>query len=234
MRITAPLGLAFDIPRHALARLVIVVILHALALFAFVSGDRIELPKTPQTIMLLVTVAPEIIKPPPPPPPPRRRTSKQKAPPPEAAAPPLRDIDAIPRTDVVATIVDDAPPLVAAGGKPDGTGTAGAGDVGAGAGAAGADGGKVTVPALIDPANCERPRLPESAEKRRLSGDVILAVLIGVDGKVTDVRIARSSGKPILDQAAQEGARKCRFVAATVDKVPVPSWEAFRFSWANR
>ena len=228
MRFTAPLGLAFDIPRHGLSRLVIVVALHALALFAFVSGKRVEPPpKTPQTVMLMTVVAPQIIKPSPP----RRRPSKQKAPAPEAAAPPLRDIVAVPRTDVVATVVDDAPPLAAAGGKPDGIGSAGTGDAGAGAGA---DGGKATVPAFIDPANCERPSLPASAEKRRLSGDVILAVLIGVDGQVTDVRIARSSGKPILDQAAQEGARKCRFVAATVDKVPVPSWEAFRFSWANR
>jgi protein TonB len=58
-------------------------------------------------------------------------------------------------------------------------------------------------------------------------------VLINVDGKVTDARVARSSGEPILDRTALESARKCHFVAATVDKVPVPSWEPFRFSWIN-
>ena len=174
--------------------------------------------------MLLATVPPEIIKPPPPPP------SKPQARAREGAAPPLRDTAVVPPTEVVATIADNTLPVEAAGGKSEGTGTAGAGTTGDGAG------GKapVTVPALIDPANCERPKLPASAERRRLSGDVILALLIGVDGKVAEVRIARSSGTPILDQAALEGARQCHFVAATVDKVPVPSWEAFRFSWNNR
>jgi protein TonB len=58
-------------------------------------------------------------------------------------------------------------------------------------------------------------------------------VLINVDGKVTDARVAHSSGQPILDETALKSARACHFVAATVDKVPVPSWEAFRFSWVN-
>ena len=177
--------------------------------------------------MLLATVPPEIIKPPPPP-----QTSKPQPRAREAAAPPQRDIDVIPRSEVVATISDNPLPVEAAGGKPEATGTAGAGNVGAGAGGAGS--APVIVRALIDPANCERPRLPEYAERRRLAGDVIVALLIGVDGKVTDVRIARSSGTPILDQTALEAARQCHFVAATIDKVAVPSWEPFRFSWSNR
>jgi periplasmic protein TonB len=90
------------------------------------------------------------------------------------------------------------------------------------------------VRAVLNPDNCARPRLPWSAEQRQLAGDVILAVLINVDGWVTDARVARSSGEPILDRTALASARKCHFVAATVDKVPVPSWEPFRFSWVNR
>jgi protein TonB len=144
--------------------------------------------------------------------------------------PPLRDIDVAPRTEVAATIVENTKPVEAAGGKPDGTASAGPGDVGEGTGS-----GRVAVKvrAVLDPANCERPRLPWRAEQRRLTGEVILAMLVDVDGKVTDARIARSSGQPILDQTALAGARKCHFVAATVDDVPVRSWELFRFWWSD-
>jgi protein TonB len=209
-----------------------VVALHALVLFVFISSDRIVRSRPPQTVMLLTLVPPEIVKPPPPPPPPRPRRHESRPRPParEAVAPPLHDIEIVPRIEVVPTIVDNAMPVEVAGGKPDGTGATGAGDVGAGAGGGGAS---VRVRAVLDPANCERPRLPWNAEERKLTGHVIVAVLINVDGKVTDARLARSSGQPILDQTALKGAHRCHFVAATVDKVPVPSWELFRFSWIN-
>ncbi len=140
----------------------------------------------------------------------------------------------MPRTEVAATIVDIPVQVEPAGGKPDGDSTAGAGDQGEGTG--GGDGGRVPVRvrAVLNPDNCARPRLPWSAEQRQLAGDVILAVLINVDGWVTDARVARSSGEPILDRTALASARKCHFVAATVDRIPVPSWEPFRFSWVNR
>lgn len=212
-----------------LPRIAIVIGLHALLVIALVTDDRILRPGTPQTVTLLVTVPPEIVKPPPPPPPPPR-TMQLPAPAPEGAAPPLRDIEVAPRTDVVATIVDNAPPVEAAGGKPEGSGTAGAGDTGTEAG-----GGKapVKVRAVINPANCVRPRLPESAEREGVAGVVILALLIGVDGKIEDVRIVKSSGEPIIDETARKAARRCHFVAATIDNVAVPSWEAFWFSWAS-
>ena len=227
-----PAETAFNRPRRALSRMAMVIALHALVLFAFISSDRILHSKTPQTVMLLNLVPPEIVKPPPPPPPPRpqRHTSRPRPPAREAAAPPLHDIEVVPRTEVVPTIVDNAMPVEVAGGKPEGTGTAGTGDVGEGVGG----GAPVKVRAILDPANCERPRLPWSAEQRQLTGHVILAVLIDVDGKVTKARIARSSGEPVLDRTALAGASTCHFVAATVDKVPVPSWELFRFSWTNR
>ena len=231
-RVTVPTYTAFDRPTRTLPGIAIVIALHALALFAFVSGDRIIRLKMPQTVMLLATVPPKAVEPPPPPPPPRslRHESVPLPPLPEVAVPPLRDIDVAPRTEVAATIVDNAMPVAAAGGKLDGTGTAGPAGVAEGTGSGKAS---VKVRAVLDPANCERPRLPWRAEQRKLSGEVILAMLIDVDGKVTDARIARTSGEPILDQTALAGARKCHFVAATVDNVPVPSWELFRFWWAN-
>lgn len=227
-----PTYTAFDRPRRTLPRIAVVIAFHALALFAFVSGDRIMRLKTPQMVLLLASVPPKTVEPLPPPPPPRSlpHDSTPLPPPPEVAAPLLRDIEVVPHTQEAATIVDNAMPVEAAGGKLDGTDTAGAGDVSEGTGSGNAF---VRVRAVLDPANCERPRLPWRAEQRKLTGEVILAMLVDVDGKVTDARIARSSGQPILDQTALAGARKCHFVAATVDNVPVRSWELFRFWWAN-
>jgi protein TonB len=229
-----PANAAFARPPRALSRIAIVVALHALVLFAVVTADRIVLPRTPPyTVMLLSPVAPRAVEPPLPPLPPQRK-NKPRPPARETAAPPLRDIEVVPRTEVAATIADIPALVEPAGGKPDGTGIAGAGDEGDGAGAAAGGRVPVKVRAVLDPDNCARPRLPWTAEQRRLAGDVILTVLINVDGWVTDARVARSSGEPILDRTALATARKCRFVAATIDKVPVPSWEPFRFSWVNR
>ncbi|WP_440966695.1 energy transducer TonB [Massilia sp. GER05] len=229
-----PTDTIFDRPRRALPRIAFVAALHALVLFVFVTADRIVLPQTPYTVMLLSNVAPQVVEPPPSPPLPPRRKNKPRPPARETAAPPPRDIEVVPRTEVAATIVAIPLPVELAGGKPDGTGTAGAGDQGEGAGGGGGGHIPVKVRAVVNPDNCERPRLPRFAEERRVAGDVILAVLINVDGWVTDARVARSSGEPILDRTALATARKCHFVAATIDKVPVPSWEPFRFSWVNR
>jgi len=221
---------AFERPTRALPKLAVVIALHALALFVFMSGNRIVRERMPQTIMLFL-VPPKVVEPPPPPPPqPRRHKSEAPTRVREAAAPPLRDIEFVPRTEIAPTIIDNAITVEVAGGKPEGTGTAGTGDVGEGVGG----GAPVKVRAVINPDNCERPRLPWSAQQRQLTGHVILSVLIDVDGKVKDARVVRSSGHPALDQAALKGALDCHFVAATVDGAPVPSWEKFRFSWVNR
>ena len=222
---------AFQIPRRALLRMTIVLAIHALVLLAVIGGDRVLRPTTRETVMLLTPVLPEVVKPPPPPPPPPQpKIKKPPAPAHEGAAPRMRDMTVPPRTDVAPVIAEDAPPVPPAGGKPDGVGTAGTGNAGTGTGGPAA--AQVKVGAVIDPANC--PPVSNFPGKPHLVGTVILAVRIDVDGRVTDARIARSSGREILDRTALEGARGCRFVAATVDKVPVASWEAFRYSWGNR
>ena len=224
MLTTIPLDTGFDSQRRALPRIAIVIVVHALLVIALVTGDRILRPMTPQTVTVLVTVPPEIVEPPPP------QTRQLRTPAPEAAAQPRRDIEVVPRTDVVATFSDNALPVETAGGRPEGGGTVGAGDSATEAGAGRAP---VRVPAVMNPANCVRPRLPEFAERDGVSGTVILALLVGIDGKIEDVRIAKSSGESIIDETAMNAARKCHFVAATIDNVAMPSWEAFRYTWAS-
>src|SRR5688500_2677018 len=119
-----PIDAAFDRPRPALPRIAMVVALHALVLLLFMSSDRIVRSRLPQTAMLLALVPPAIVEPPPPPPPPPRRQESKRPRPParEAGASPQRDIEVVPRTDIVPTITDTALPVELAGGKPEGTG----------------------------------------------------------------------------------------------------------------
>lgn len=48
---------------------------------------------------------------------------------------------------------------------------------------------------------------PKAAARRHLHGQLILNVLIGADGHVLSVKVAKSSGSPILDQAAKRIVR---------------------------
>jgi len=65
------------------------------------------------------------------------------------------------------------------------------------------------------------PRYPAIARRRGYEGVVILSVLVCADGSVSDVKIAESSGRGILDRAAIKSVEKWRFEPATRDGIPV-------------
>ena len=57
-----------------------------------------------------------------------------------------------------------------------------------------------------------------------MEGVVLLDVLVAPDGHAADVRVARSSGHPALDESALTTVReRWRFVPARRDGVPVES-----------
>jgi protein TonB len=64
------------------------------------------------------------------------------------------------------------------------------------------------------------PVYPDEAQARRVQGVVIMEALIGVDGKVTDVRILTSV--PALDDAAVEAVRQWEYTPTLLNGVPVP------------
>ena len=77
------------------------------------------------------------------------------------------------------------------------------------------------------PGHCPPPAYPPTAERRGLSGTVLLAIEVAASGSVTAVRIERSSGHEVLDEAARSAVRSWRFkpasfrgrpTAATVNK----------------
>ncbi|MEK7866513.1 MAG: energy transducer TonB [Planctomycetota bacterium] len=67
------------------------------------------------------------------------------------------------------------------------------------------------------------PRYPEAARRRGTEGVVLLEVLVLANGTAGAVRIARTSGSVLLDDAALEGVRPWRFKPAMHAGVPVDS-----------
>ncbi len=89
---------------------------------------------------------------------------------------------------------------------------------------------KVAEPVLVavslDPRFRDRfqPAYPPASRRAGEAGSVVVGVLVGTDGRVTDAEISRSSGYARLDEAAIRQARSSwRFRAATRDGVPVQS-----------
>jgi TonB family protein len=78
-------------------------------------------------------------------------------------------------------------------------------------------GGGVSAPrAIFSP----DPEYSEEARKAKYQGDVILWVVIGPDGRVHDVKVARTLGLG-LDEKAVEAVKTWRFEPAKKDGVPV-------------
>ncbi|MCO5106492.1 MAG: TonB family protein [Burkholderiaceae bacterium] len=68
------------------------------------------------------------------------------------------------------------------------------------------------------------PPYPGMARRMGDQGEVRLDVHVGVDGRVTEVRLRQSSGSTLLDRTAIETVKKWRFKPATVDGQPVAEW----------
>jgi TonB family protein len=69
-----------------------------------------------------------------------------------------------------------------------------------------------------------KPEYPLLARQQGWEGTVTLRLEMLADGTMGEVRIARSSGHPILDTAAQAAAKTWTHVPATQDGVAVAQW----------
>lgn len=78
-------------------------------------------------------------------------------------------------------------------------------------------GGQIRRPEKIKDAT---PVYPAIAQAARVQGTVILEAVIGVDGKVQNLRVLRSI--PLLDQAAIDAVRQWEYSATLLNGVPVP------------
>jgi protein TonB len=80
-------------------------------------------------------------------------------------------------------------------------------------------------------AQCDKPDYPSASRRMEEEGTVGLRFLVGVDGKVVQSEVAKSSGYKRLDEAARAGLSKCRFKPATVDGQPEQAWTTIQYVW---
>jgi protein TonB len=67
-----------------------------------------------------------------------------------------------------------------------------------------------------------KPDYPDLARQAGVEGQVVVLALVGVDGHVKEVRLAKSV--PLLDAAAMDAVRKWVFTPALDNHHPVPAW----------
>ena len=212
-------------PTKHLIGLGLVVVLHLLLFWAISSGlARAVVRKIqgPVEAVLLEDAKPDIPPPPPPPPP------KNLPPPPPAYVPPVDVAVAAPAAAnaiaaVTATPQPPAPvavyaPAPAAPAPPPPPAPVVKAD-------------PVRVAAVVNSANCEKPDYPSASRRLEEEGTVSLRFLVGVDGKVIQAEVEKSSGYKRLDEAARAGLSRCAFKPATVDGKPEQGWATMKYTW---
>ena len=86
--------------------------------------------------------------------------------------------------------------------------------------------------AVIQPgASCAKPDYPSASRRLEEEGTVSLKFLIGIDGRVLQAEIEKTSGFPRLDEAARNALSKCQFRPGTIDGKPEQSWASIRYTW---
>jgi protein TonB len=185
-----------------------------------IESKTFTFPGPPPGIMLVDPVLPHPVEPPP--------------------APPLPSADLpLPRLSVpvVETVVSEPPPADAIRGSsepdpmPGRTATPGTAALPADPPAAPARPARMQTAAFADASACALPTYPARAARNGDTGTTILALLIGVDGRVGSARIERSSGFRELDRAAIDALSLCRFKPATSNGVPEAGWAQLGYVW---
>ncbi len=75
----------------------------------------------------------------------------------------------------------------------------------------------------------EEPVYPDEATRDRIEGDVVVKVLVGVDGKPIKAEVLR--GPEPLRKAALKAAKQARFEPGTMDGKPIKAWVALPYKF---
>jgi protein TonB len=212
-------------PTKHLVGLGLVVVLHLLLLWAINSGlarSFVKKLKGPVEAVLLEEQKPDIPPPPPPPPP-----KNLPPPPPPAYVPPVDvPVTAAPAANAIAAVSNTPAPPAPVAPQPVVAPPAPVAPVAPAAPVA-----PVRVNAVVNSANCEKPDYPSASRRLEEEGTVSLRFLVGVDGKVIQAEVEKSSGYRRLDEAARAGLAKCQFKPATVDGKPEQGWASMKYTW---
>ena len=85
--------------------------------------------------------------------------------------------------------------------------------------------------ALADFTSCPKPKYPDADLAANHEGTVDLGFLVGIDGKVKENKVTKSSGHPALDEAARSVLVTCSFKPALADGKPVQAWTKVSYVW---
>lgn len=192
--------------RPNLPAVALVVLIHAVLIAALIQV-RHSYVRASEKKMVVVNLTP-------PPPPPAAEVPPPPAQPDVVAPPPIVQTPVPPRPQVqttpeptpisvpVASAVPAAP-APAAPSRPAGPSTVQAGDLGA------------------QMLSGRAPRYPIESRRKREQGTVLLALVVGLDGRVMSIAVARSSGFARLDDAALDAVRGWRWSPIIRDGQPV-------------
>jgi protein TonB len=177
---------------------------------------------------VLVMIEPD--RPEPPPVPPEPPQPMQQMAPPEIVVPKIEVAIAPPPEPTVQATTESEPspqPFTPAQGAPEGppaaqpsTGTS-----------TGASAGQMRTAVLADANSCTLPDYPSSAARNGETGTTLLALLVGIDGRVSSARIEHTSGSRVLDRAALGALSLCRFKPATSNGRPEAGWAQIAYVW---
>lgn len=84
---------------------------------------------------------------------------------------------------------------------------------------------------VLAPELCPKPEYPKSSLRNEESGTVILLFTIAPTGRVSDTKLARSSGFRDLDRASIASLSHCRFRPASVNGTPVQGFAPMQYVW---
>lgn len=68
------------------------------------------------------------------------------------------------------------------------------------------------------------PEYPEVAFDRGWEGRVVLRILVSANGSPIEINVKQSSGKKVLDDAAQRTVKRWKFAPATRGSTPIEGW----------
>lgn len=78
------------------------------------------------------------------------------------------------------------------------------------------------------------PLVPPSSAVMGHRGFAMFSVLVGIDGRVENTKLIRSSGSPAFDELATAAAKRTTFTPATKDGVRVRMWRTIRYDVKTR
>ncbi|MFC5509638.1 energy transducer TonB [Massilia jejuensis] len=211
-------------PGKNITGITIVVLLHVLVGWGILNGLGTKVITKVQEAVETKLI--EEVKPPPPPEtPPPPPPPEMKAPPPPFIPPVEVQVQQPPPPQNAIAATTSTPPPTTSLAPP-------APPAPPAAAPAAAPAGPSRTAAVADFSTCAKPEYPKASARNEEEGTTTISFLIGVDGRMVDSKITKSSGSRDLDRAAQSAIGKCRFKPAMVNGQPEQAWVPVQYVWS--